>query len=232
MENQSYVESVKRASIVQSFFSQVYGWMFFGLLSTGIVAYYTANSSLLLNLIFSSKMTFYVFLFAPIVLVMIISSKINTLSASMASFLFFVYSAVNGITLSAIFLVYTQESIATTFGIAACTFGATALFGYVTKKDLSKLGSILFMLLIGLIIASVVNMFLKNDTMMWVLTYAGIVIFIGLTAYDMQKLKELAYKIGEDENAIAKFAVLGALTLYLDFINLFLRLLQIFGKKR
>lgn len=232
MENQSYVESVKRASIVQSFFSQVYGWMFFGLLSTGIVAYYAANSSLLLNLIFSSKMTFYVFLFAPIVLVMIISSKINTLSASMASFLFFVYSAVNGITLSAIFLVYTQESIATTFGIAACTFGATALFGYVTKKDLSKLGSILFMLLIGLIIASVVNMFLKNDTMMWVLTYAGIVIFIGLTAYDMQKLKELAYKIGEDENAIAKFAVLGALTLYLDFINLFLRLLQIFGKKR
>lgn len=232
MENQSYVESVKRASIVQSFFSQVYGWMFFGLLSTGIVAYYTANSSFLLNLIFSSKMTFYVFLFAPIVLVMIISSKINTLSASMASFLFFVYSAVNGITLSAIFLVYTQESIATTFGIAACTFGATALFGYVTKKDLSKLGSILFMLLIGLIIASVVNMFLKNDTMMWVLTYAGIVIFIGLTAYDMQKLKELAYKIGEDENAIAKFAVLGALTLYLDFINLFLRLLQIFGKKR
>lgn len=232
MENQSYVESVKRASIVQSFFSQVYGWMFFGLLSTGIVAYYTANSSFLLNLIFSSKMIFYVFLFAPIVLVMIISSKINTLSASMASFLFFVYSAVNGITLSAIFLVYTQESIATTFGIAACTFGATALFGYVTKKDLSKLGSILFMLLIGLIIASVVNMFLKNDTMMWVLTYAGIVIFIGLTAYDMQKLKELAYKIGEDENAIAKFAVLGALTLYLDFINLFLRLLQIFGKKR
>lgn len=232
MENQSYVESVKRASIVQSFFSQVYGWMFFGLLSTGIVAYYTANSSFLLNLIFSSKMTFYVFLFAPIVLVMIISSKINTLSASMASFLFFVYSAVNGITLSAIFLVYTQESIATTFGIAACTFGGTALFGYVTKKDLSKLGSILFMLLIGLIIASVVNMFLKNDTMMWVLTYAGIVIFIGLTAYDMQKLKELAYKIGEDENAIAKFAVLGALTLYLDFINLFLRLLQIFGKKR
>ncbi|WP_177563577.1 Bax inhibitor-1/YccA family protein [Phascolarctobacterium sp.] len=232
MQDQSYVESVKRTSIVQSFFSQVYGWMFFGLLSTGIIAYYTANSAFLLNLIFSSKITFYAFLFAPIVLVMIISGKINSLSASMASFLFFVYAAVNGVTLSAIFLVYTQDSIATTFVIAAGTFGATALFGYVTKKDLSKLGSILFMLLIGLIIASVVNMFLKNDTMMWVLTYAGIVIFVGLTAYDMQKLKELAYKIDEDENDIAKFAVLGALTLYLDFINLFLRLLQIFGKKR
>ena len=232
MQDQSYVESVKRTSIVQSFFSQVYGWMFFGLLSTGIIAYYTANSAFLLNLIFGSKITFYAFLFAPIVLVMIISGKINSLSASMASFLFFVYAAVNGVTLSAIFLAYTQDSIATTFVITAGTFGVTALFGYVTKKDLSKLGSILFMLLIGLIIATLVNMFLKNDTMMWVLTYAGIVIFVGLTAYDMQKLKELAYKIDEDENDIAKFAVLGALTLYLDFINLFLRLLQIFGKKR
>ena len=225
MENQSYVESVKRTSIVQSFFAQVYGWMFFGLLSTGIVAYYTAHSPALLNLIFGSQITFYAFLFAPIVLVMIISSKINSLSASMASFLFFVYSAVTGVTLSAIFLMYTQESIAT-------TFGATALFGYVTKKDLSKMGSILFMLLIGLIIASVVNMFLKNDTMMWILTYVGIVIFVGLTAYDMQKLKKIAHSIDDDESSIAKFAVLGALTLYLDFINLFLRLLQIFGKKR
>ena len=121
---------------------------------------------------------------------------------------------------------------ATTFGITAGTFGATALFGYVTKKDLSKMGSILFMLLIGLIIASVVNMFLKNDTMMWILTYVGIVIFVGLTAYDMQKLKKIAHSIDDDESSIAKFAVLGALTLYLDFINLFLRLLQIFGKKR
>ena len=224
MENQSYVESVKRASIVQSFFAQVYGWMFFGLLSTGIVAYYTAHSPALLNLIFGSQITFYAFLFAPIV--------INSLSASMASFLFFVYSAVTGVTLSAIFLMYTQESIATTFGITAGTFGATALFGYVTKKDLSKMGSILFMLLIGLIIASVVNMFLKNDTMMWILTYVGIVIFVGLTAYDMQKLKKIAHSIDDDESSIAKFAVLGALTLYLDFINLFLRLLQIFGKKR
>ena len=226
MENQSYVESVKRTSIVQSFFAQVYGWMFFGLLSTGIVAYYTAHSPALLNLIFGSQITFYAFLFTPIVLVMIISSKINSLSASMASFLFFVYSAVTGVTLSAIFLMYTQESIATTFGITAGTFGATALFGYVTKKDLSKMGSILFMLLIGLIIASVVNMFLKNDTMMWIL------IFVGLTAYDMQKLKKIAHSIDDDESSIAKFAVLGALTLYLDFINLFLRLLQIFGKKR
>ena len=232
MENQSYVESVKRTSIVQSFFAQVYGWMFFGLLSTGIVAYYTAHSPALLNLIFGSQITFYAFLFAPIVLVMIISSKINSLSASMASFLFFVYSAVTGVTLSAIFLMYTQESIATTFGITAGTFGATALFGSVTKKDLSKMGSILFMLLIGLIIASVVNMFLKNDTMMWILTYVGIVIFVGLTAYDMQKLKKIAHSIDDDESSIAKFAVLGALTLYLDFINLFLRLLQIFGKKR
>ena len=230
MENQSYVESVKRTSIVQSFFAQVYGWMFFGLLSTGIVAYYTAHSPALLNLIFGSQITFYAFLFAPIVLVMIISSKINSLSASMASFLFFVYSAVTGVTLSAIFLMYTQESIATTFGITAGTFGATALFGYVTKKDLSKMRWMHWVALLN--IASVVNMFLKNDTMMWILTYVGIVIFVGLTAYDMQKLKKIAHSIDDDESSIAKFAVLGALTLYLDFINLFLRLLQIFGKKR
>lgn len=232
MQEESYVESVKRASIVQSFFSQVYGWMFFGLLATGMVAYYTAGSAFLLNLIFGSKLAFYGFLLAPVVLVVILSSKIDSLSASMASFLFFVYSAVTGVTLSTIFIIYTQESIAATFAITAGTFGAMALFGYVTKTDLSKLGSIFYMLLIGLIIGSVVNLFLQSETMLWVLTYAGIIIFVGLTAYDMQKLKALAYKIGDDENKIAKFAVMGALTLYLDFINLFLNLLRIFGKRR
>ena len=232
MQNQSYVESAKRMSIVQSFFAQVYGWMFFGLLSTGIVAYYTANSAFLLDFVFSSKITFYALLLSPILLVFAISGMINSLSAGMASFLFFIYSAVNGLTLSAIFLVYTNESIATTFVIAAGTFGVTALFGYVTKIDLSKMGSIFYMLLIGLIIGSVVNLFLNSQPLMWLLTYAGIVIFVGLTAYDTQKLKQIAYSIDEDENTIGKYAVVGALTLYLDFINLFLRLLQIFGKRR
>ncbi|HIU63688.1 MAG TPA: Bax inhibitor-1/YccA family protein [Candidatus Avacidaminococcus intestinavium] len=232
MENQSYTEVAKRANIVQSFFAQVYGWMFFGLMATGIVAYYVASSDAILNLVFSNKITFYGFLLAPLALVVIISSKIESLSTTMASFLFFLYAAVNGVTLSAIFLAYTQESIASTFVITAGTFGATALFGYVTKRDLSKIGNILFMLLIGLIIASLVNLFLQNEAMMWVITYAGIVIFVGLTAYDMQKLKEIAHKINDNEETISKFAVMGALTLYLDFINLFLKLLRIFGKKR
>lgn len=129
-------------------------------------------------------------------------------------------------------MVYTHESIAAVFFITAGTFGATAAYGYLTKADLSKWGNILFMALIGLILASLVNMFLKSAAMMWVLTYAGVLIFVGLTAYDMQQLKKMAYSLEDDEETVGKFAVFGALDLYLDFINLFLYLLRIFGKRR
>lgn len=218
-------------ALVQSFFMQVYGWMASGLLATGILAYYTAHSPFLLNMIFGNKLVFYGLLFANLGIVFVLSRSIQSLSATAASFLFFTYSALNGLTLASIFLLYTHESIATVFFITAGTFGAMTAYGYVTKADLSKWGSILFMSLIGLIIASLVNLFLQSPTLMWVLTYAGVLIFVGLTAYDTQRLKEMAYSLN-DEETVGKFAVLGALTLYLDFINLFLYLLRIFGKRR
>lgn len=182
-------------------------------------------------MIFGNKLVFYGLLLANLGIVFGLSSAIHSLSSTVASFLFFTYSALNGLTLASIFLLYTRESIATVFFITAGTFGAMTTYGYVTKADLSKWGSILFMALIGLIIASLVNMFLQSPALMWILTYAGVLVFVGLTAYDTQRLKEMAYKL-DDENTVGKLAVLGALTLYLDFINLFLYLLRIFGRRR
>ena len=218
-------------ALVQSFFMQVYGWMTFGLLTTGILALYTAHSQFLLNLIFGNKLVFYGLLFANLGIVFALSSSIQTLSATTASFLFFTYSALNGLTMASIFLLYTHSSIATVFFITAGTFGAMTLYGYITKADLSKWGSLFSMALIGLIIASLVNLFVQSPSLMWVLTYVGVLIFVGLTAYDTQRLKEMARHL-DDEGTAGKFAVLGALTLYLDFINLFLYLLRIFGKRR
>lgn len=221
----------KSIALAQSFFMQVYGWMTSGLLATGILAYYTTHSSFLLTMIFGNKLVFYGLLLVNLGIVFALSGSIRSLSSTAASFLFFTYSALNGLTLASIFLLYTQESIATVFFITAGTFGAMTAYGYLTKADLSKWGSILFMSLLGLVIASLVNLFLQSPTLMWALTYAGVLIFVGLTAYDTQRLKEMAYSLN-DEETVGKFAVLGALTLYLDFINLFLYLLRIFGKRR
>lgn len=232
MEYRSYQEESRLMDLVQSFFMQVYGWMFLGLLTTGALAYYTTTSETLLNLIFGNPYAIWVLLIAQLGLVMGISGAIRTLSYSVAGFLFFIYSALMGLTLSSIFLVYTSESISTVFFITAGTFGAVSIYGYFTKADLTKMGSILFMALIGLIIASVVNIFLQNPTLYWILSYAGVLIFVGLTAYDTQKLKNLVYSSNADSDTINKLAILGALTLYLDFINLFLYLLRIFGKRR
>lgn len=226
-----YVDNTKTLVLVQSFFMQVYGWMTSGLLATGILAYYTAHSPFLLSVIFGSKLVFYGLLLANLGIVFVLSRAIQSLSATAASFLFFVYASLNGLTLASIFLLYTHSSIATVFFITAGTFGAMSAYGYLTKADLSKWGSILFMSVIGLVIATLVNLFLQSSTLMWLLTYAGVLIFVGLTAYDTQRLKEMAYSL-DDEATAGKFAVLGALTLYLDFINLFLYLLRIFGKRR
>lgn len=226
-----YVGNTKTLALVQSFFMQVYGWMTSGLLATGILAYYTSHSPFLLSVIFGSKLVFYGLLLANLGIVFVLSRSIQSLSATAASFLFFVYASLNGLTLASIFLLYTHSSIATVFFITAGTFGAMSAYGYLTKADLSKWGNILFMSVIGLVIATLVNLFLQSSTLMWLLTYAGVLIFVGLTAYDTQQLKEMAYSLDDEETA-GKFAVLGALTLYLDFINLFLYLLRIFGKRR
>ncbi len=232
MQNRSYVDQVSKADTAQSFLMQVYAWMSFGLLVTGFLAYYTASTPAVLQAIFGNKIVFYGLLIIQIGLVLVISGAINSLSASMASFLFFIYSALNGFSLGSIFLLYTYESIALVFFITAGTFAIMSIYGYVTKTDLSKFGSILFMLLIGIVLASLVNIFMKSTALMWITTYIGIFVFVGLTAYDTQKLKNMSSSLEKDSDNASKLSVLGALILYLDFINMFLLLLRVFGRRR
>jgi FtsH-binding integral membrane protein len=160
------------------------------------------------------------------------SKNITNISSNMAIGLFMLYSALNGLTLSAILLVYTASSIASTFFITAGTFGAMSIYGYFTKKDLTSWGNLLFMALIGLIVASIVNIFWASSTMYWIITYAGVLIFVGLTAYDTQKIKNMSLELDAESEEGRKGAIMGALALYLDFINLFILLLRIFGDRR
>ena len=212
-----------------TFLNQVYAWMASGLLITAVVAYVVANSMELL--LFSFQYRWILFI-AQLGLVFVLAGRINTLSHSAATGMFLIYSALMGMTLSGILVIYTSESIASVFAITAGTFGGMSLYGYTTKRDLSGMGSMLFMALLGIIIASFVNFFLRSEGLMWLLTYAGVLIFVALTAYDTQKLKKMAEQFAGDEEATKKFAIFGALTLYLDFLNLFLYLLRIFGKRR
>ncbi len=211
----------------------VYWWMTFALVVSGLAAYMVGTSENLTRLILGNPAVFMVLAVIEIVMVIGISAGINKISAATATALFILYAAINGLTLSVIFITYTMGSIVFTFAVTAGTFGVMALIGTVTKKDLSGLGSILTMALFGLIIASIVNLFWANNTLFWVCTYAGVLIFVGLTAYDVQKIKKMLVNMGSDnpEN-VRKVAILGALTLYLDFVNLLLYLLRIFGRRR
>lgn len=162
-----------------------------------------------------------------------ISGMVQRLSGAVATSLFMLYSALTGLTLSSIFIMYSGESIASTFVITAGMFGAMSLYGYTTKRDLSGFGSMLFMALIGIVLASLVNLWLKSEALMWAVTYIGVVVFVGLTAYDTQKLKNIGEQLSvDDKDSFRKYSIVGALTLYLDFINLFLMLLRIFGNRR
>ena len=211
--------------------SKVYLWMTLALVVTGMTAYYVASSPAILYAIVSNQIAFWVLFIGELVLVFVLSSRIMSLSFVTASLMFVAYSVMNGIFFSFIFLAYTEQSIATTFLITAGTFGAMSLFGFVTKRDLSAMGRILFMLLIGLIIATVVNIFMKAEGLTLILNYAGVVIFVGLTAYDTQSIKQMLQEHGDKEGA-EKIALLGSLSLYLDFINLFIYLLRFFGESR
>lgn len=215
-----------------NFMSKVYSWMTGALIITGLVAYYVASSPELINLIVGNKILFFGLIIAEIACVGYISARINKITAQTATGLFVGYSVLNGLTLSMIFLIYTASSIATTFFIAAGTFGIMSFYGYYTKRDLTSIGNLAFMALIGLIIASVVNMFLKSEMMYWITTYAGILIFVALIAYDTQKIKEMNVIGNEGTEEDKKEAILGALSLYLDFINLFLYMLRIFGDRK
>jgi FtsH-binding integral membrane protein len=216
---------------VQGFLQKVFLWMFAGLIVTGISAAAIGSSDQLLTDITENPIIFIGIIVVQLGLVITISAAINRLSPGLALTLFFVYAATVGVTFAFVFELYTTQSIFTTFLVTAGMFGALAAWGYVTKRDLSGMGSILFMALIGLILASIVNLFLANEAIYWITTYAGVAIFCGLTAYDMQKIKGIAAQNlgGEAEG---RAAVLGALSLYLDFINLFLFLLRIFGRSR
>ncbi len=216
----------------QRYMVKVYGWMSLALVVTGLVAMYTAASESLVNLIFGNRITFYVLIILELIAVGTLAGLINRMSALMATVIFVAYSALNGLTLSVVFLVFTTESIASTFFITAGTFGVMSIYGYTTKSDLSKWGNLLFMGLMGLIIASIANIFMKSTMIYWVTTYIGVLIFVGLTAYDTQKIKNSNVIGNEGTDEDSKEAIMGALTLYLDFINLFLYLLRIFGRKK
>jgi len=233
MTNGHITYSRDRAAAVQGeFIRRVYNWMGLGLAATAVVALYTASNPQLLGMIFGNSLVFFGLILAELGLVIWLSAAISRLHYSTASLMFFVYSALNGLTMSVIFLAYTRASITSTFFVTAGTFGAMSFYGYTTKRDLSSWGSFLFMGLIGIILASVVNIFLQSPMMYWLVTYAGILVFVGLTAYDTNKLKEMALAGFADAEAEGKSAVMGALALYLDFINLFLMLLRIFGSRR
>lgn len=223
--------AVSSAMAENSVFRNVYLWMCGALTITGLVAYYIASNPSVSYSLFSNSMVFYGLIIAEFVLVIALTAAINKISALTATLMFLLYSVINGATLSAIFFVYTMASIATAFFVTAGTFGVMAIYGSVTKTDLTKVGNICFMALIGIIIASLVNIFLKNPMMDMIVSIIAVIVFVGLTAYDTQKIKKMLWN-AEMNDTTQKLAVLGALTLYLDFINLFLYILRIFGSRR
>jgi FtsH-binding integral membrane protein len=227
--NINYPRTADQIAIAQnSLIRQVYAWMGGGLMVTALMAMVTVSSPAMLNALLSNRLVFYGLIFGELGLVVAISGAINRLSAGVASLLFVLYAALNGVTFSVIFAVYTAESIGSTFVITAATFGAMSVYGYVTRRDLTGWGSFLFMGLIGVVIASLVNIFTQSSAVAWIISAVGVIVFTGLTAYDTQKIKAMAAAGAEGR----KPAILGALTLYLDFINLFLMLLRLLGNRR
>jgi FtsH-binding integral membrane protein len=226
----SITQARQEASTV--FLAKVFNWMALGLGITGLVAYFTAHTSLAMAIIGSP--IFFILMIGELGLVFYLSARIEKIQASTASSLFIGYSVLNGLTLSVVFLAYTSSSIAGTFFITAGMFGAMAVYGLVTKRDLSGWGSFLFMGLVGIIIASIVNIFLKSSGMYWMISLIGVFIFTALTAYDVQKIKRIGEEgiMTQGHEAIRKGSIMGALSLYLDFINLFLMLLRFFGGSR
>ena len=220
MSLQAYVSRVMRG---------VYFKMFLGLLVTAAASFFTLGSESFLTLVYGNKAVFFGIIIAELALVFGLSAAINKLSTGMATLLFFLYSALNGVTLSYIFAIYSPQSIFLTFCITAGTFGAMSIYGYFTRQDLTKMGSFLIMALLGLIVCAVVNILLANSALDWVISIAGVAIFVGLTAWDTQKIKQMAAMT--DTTNAGKVATLGALSLYLDFVNLFIHLLRIFGSR-
>lgn len=236
-ENWLDVDSLRRSDFSMSsafpaLMRKVFLWMTLALAITGLTAFGVATNPALVSLVFSSKLMFWGLVIVEFGLVMAISGAINKLSLQTATLLFILYSVVNGITLSVIFLAFSMSVIATTFFVTAGTFGVMALVGYTTKTDLTSMGKLLFMALLGIVIATVVNLFVGSTGLDLVISYVGVLVFVGLTAYDTQKIKEMLQTAPDAGSSMQKLSLLGALTLYLDFINLFLYLLRIFGNNK
>ena len=226
-----YSQDGVSTSAIMRFFNAVYAWMASGLALTAVVAWWVSTQQQLMASIFKGP-TLIILIVVELALVFTISAATQKINATAATALFLLYSALNGLTLSAIFVVYAHASIAAAFIVSAGMFAAVSVYGFVTKRDLTSLGSFLFMGLIGIVLASIVNIFWANSTLYWIITYAGALLFVGLTAYDTQKLKEIAVATETDPKLAARLSVNGALTLYLDFINLFLFILRIMGNRR
>ncbi len=224
---------VERADVrVREFVQAVYGWMAAALAVTGFVALAVSRSQALQQIIFGSPVVFFGLIIGQLALVVWLSARIGTMSVSTATTVFIAYAVLNGLTLSAIFLVYAEATIARAFFVTAGLFTVMTLYGSFTKTDLTRMGNILGMALLGFIIASVVNLFLRSEGFYWLITYAGVVIFVGLVAYDSQRIRAMALSgVGGTEEG-GRYAVMGALRLYLDFVNLFLLLLRILGRRR
>jgi len=215
-----------------TFLSRVFSWMSFALFLSGAIAFYISTNTELIRLVINNSYLFFGAIILELGLVLFISTSINRISYQTALISFLLYATLNGITLSFVFMIYTLGSVVAVFGVTAGTFSLMAMYGYYTKKDLTSFGSLLYMAVIGLIIASITNIFIASSAIYWVTTYAGVLIFVGLTAYDTQKLKRLGENIDDNSESGQKMAILGALSLYLDFINLFLYLLRILGRRR
>jgi uncharacterized protein len=219
-------------SATNSILSAAYMWMCVGLLVTGVVAYATASSPAVLSMIYSNRMMPWILMFAQIGLVMYLSSQIFKMSSAAATGFFMLYAALLGLTLSILLFAYTGAQLSTAFFVTAGMFGAASLFGKVTKQDLTSMGHFLFMGVIGIIIASVVNMFMRNSMLDYIISIAGVVIFTALTAYDTQKIVGWQNEIDSNDRTMReKLAILGALTLYIDFINMFLFMLRVLNRR-
>ena len=233
-----YQDSIDQLTISQSsttaqaaFMTKVYGWMTIALVITGFTAMFTAMTPALTEFIFSSKLVFYGLIIGELLLVGSLIMAVQRMSPLVAALVFIGYSALNGLTLSSIFFLYTSGSIALTFFITAGTFGVMSIYGYTTKADLTRIGNLAMMALIGVIIASIANFFLESETLYWIISYVGVAIFVGLVAYDTQKIKNISASMDVTSAEGKRASVIGALTLYLDFINLFLFLLRLFGRR-
>jgi hypothetical protein len=224
-KNQPFAYS--QDAVFSNFMQRVYQWMAMGLALTGLAAFVTVTNASLLGFLLHGGM--WVLFIAEFILVIWLTRSLQKISAQAATIGFLAYSVLNGMTISGIFLVYTAVSISSTFFITAMTFAGVSVYGWVTKQDLTSVGSFCFMALIGVIVASIVNIFFHSPIFYWIVSYCGVAVFIGLTAYDTQRLKAIHQSM---TNAPEQLAIVGALMLYLDFINMFLFLLQIFGRRR